>query len=113
MVPEAEPPLEGIYDMLGSVSSCHVQTITLDLNLKDAKDALGKEYLQCFRRLDIDLHRIASVYRGVGRTVVKLSAVNPFVLGLYLRRFRRRGELILGTRIGGPSGFGDLQWFGV
>ena len=87
--------------------------ITLDFNLLDARDASSQEYLQRFRRLDPNLYRIASAYQGVGKTVVKLCATNPFVLGLYLRRFKRRGELTLGTRIGKPSGFGDVRWFGA
>ena len=87
--------------------------ITLDLNLVDARDASSPGYLQRIRRLDPDLSRIASAYQGVGKTVVKLSASNPFVLGLYLRRFKRRGELTLGTRIGKPSGLGDVRWFGA
>ena len=113
MVPEVGPPLDGIHKMLGSVSSRQTQAITLDLNVEDTRDSSNREYLRRFRTLDTDLHRIASAYQGVGKTVVKLSANNPFVLGLYLRRFKQHGKLILGTRTRKPSGFGDVQWFGA
>ena len=112
MVPVAEP-ISGIYDILGSVSSPHVRTITLDLNAQDVKDTSNHEYLQSFRKLDAELYRIASARQGGGKTVVKLSANNPFALGLCLRRFRRDGRLVLGTRYGEPFDFGEVHWFGV
>ena len=103
------PPLGRIHNTLRSVSSRSVRTIILDLNAKGARDAFGQEYLQSFRRLDADLHQIASAYRGIERTVVKLSAHRPFAPGLCLRHFRRHGKLILGARSG--EGSGDVQWF--
>lgn len=112
MVPVAEP-LSGIYTALGTVSSSHVRTITLDLNAQHVRDTSTHEYFQGFRKLDAELHRIASAHQGVDKTVVKLSANNPFALGLCLRRFRRCGKLVLGTRYGEQFGFGDVQWFGV
>ena len=111
MVPAVESLLEGIHDTLGTISLPRVRTITLDLNTEDARDASDQEYLRSFRKLDANLHCIASTYRGVGETVVKLSASKPFVLGLCLRRFRRCGKLILGTRSGEPFGCGDVRWF--
>jgi len=112
MVP-VEEPLRGIYNSLRTVSSSHVRTIVLDLNAQDSKETFNQEYFRSFRRLDVELHRIADAHQGIGKTVVKLSANNPFALGLCLRRLRRRGKLVLGTRFGEPFGFGEVQWFGA
>lgn len=106
-----ERSLEGIHDTLGTVLSHRVRTITLDLNTRDARGAFGKGYFRSFQKLDANLHRIASAYQGVGKTEVKLSADKPFALGSYLRHFRQRGKLVLGTRPGEPFGLGDVRWF--
>ena len=109
MVPVTEP-LQGIYNTLGSISSPYVRTITLDLNA-GVGDSSNQEYIRNFWRLDARLHGIASAYRGADKTVVKLSTNTPFVLGLCLRRFRRCGKLVLGTRGSKSFVLGDVQWF--
>ena len=110
MVPMAKLPLRAIHQALESVSSRRVEVITLDLTTTDPMDAPSQEFLQIFQRLDFNLHWIALAHQGDRRTVVKLSANDPFVLGSCLRRFTSYGKLVLGTRSGGPSGFGDVQW---
>jgi hypothetical protein len=113
MIPVAEFPLDGIHASLGSIASRDVRTITLDLNAENAAATSNTEFLRSFRRLDSKLYQIASSYLGVGSTVVKLSAGNPHALGLCLRRFRRSGKLILGTRFENLSCLGDVQWYNV
>ena len=110
-VPVANLPLQAIRETLESVSSRCVGVITLDLSTTDTENALSHELLKNFQRLDFNLQWIALAHRGDGQTVVKLSVNNPFVLGSYLCRFKSYGKLVLGTRSGGPSGFGDVQWF--
>lgn len=111
MVPAAKLPLRAIREALESVSSCRVELITLDISTTDAGDGPNQELFKTFQRLDFNLHWIALAHQGGRKTVVKLSANDPFVLGSCLCRFREHGKLVLGTRFGGPSGFGDVRWF--
>jgi hypothetical protein len=113
MVPVANFPLDGMRGSLGSVSSRDVREITLDLNVEEAAGTSSAKFRRDFRKLDSELSRIASNYLGIGSTVVKLSTSNPHALSLCLRRFKRSGKLVLGTRYRGSSGLGEVQWYGV
>lgn len=110
MIPAVTFPFHGIRETLASVSSRRVQKIVMDFNI-DKVDAFDKGFSQGFGGFDVQLTRIASIHRGNGKTVVKLSAGDPFVLGSYLSDFRTCGVLVLGTRNGGPLGCGGIQWY--
>jgi len=111
MIPVVMFPSQGIRETLVSVSSRRVQTIVLDF-IHDGMDVFDGTFIQGFVGLDAQLKRVASEYEGVGKTVVKLSANDPFVLGSYLNGFRARGILVFGSRVGDPLDCGDIKWFG-
>ena len=98
-------------ETLGSVSSRQVQTIVLDFIIDGGLDVSDNGLSQGFIGLDAQLQRIASDYEGVGKTMVKLSANDPFTLGSYLTSFRMCGILVFGSRVGGPLSCGGMQWF--
>jgi hypothetical protein len=111
MIPAARFPFHRIRETLVSVLSHRVQKVILDLNIEGGVDTFDECCFQSFGGLDAQLTRIASDYRGVGKTVVELSADDPFVLGLYLTNLRTCGVLVFGTRVGDAPGCGCVQWF--
>ena len=111
MVPVTELPLQAICEALESILSCRVGMITLDLNTMDTGDVHSQEFLKHFQKLDFNLYWIALAREEGRQTVVRLSANDPFVIGLCLHRFRSYGKLVLGTRSGGLSSLGDVQWY--
>lgn len=111
MVPVVMFPFQGIRETLASVLSRQVKKITLDFITDDSVDVLDEVFFQGLTKLDAQLKRIASAYEGFGKTVVKLSANDPFILGSYLANFRECGVLNFGSRIRDSLNCGDIQWF--
>jgi hypothetical protein len=112
MVPVVMFPFQRIRETLVSVSSRRVQTIALDFIIDGGVDAFDGGFFHGFTGLDPQLGRIASEYEGIGKTVVKLSADDPFILGSYLTDFKMCGVLALGSRIRDSVNYGDIRWFG-
>lgn len=110
MVPVVIFPFQGMREVLASVLSCQVQTIVLDF-IDDGPGAFDEVFFRGVAGLDAQLKRIATEYEGVGKTVVKLSANDPFVLGPYLTDFGACGILVFGSRAGDSLNCGDIQWF--
>ena len=100
---------------LRSVTSREVKTVILDLNIDKAPDRNERQVLFGLEQLDQQLCRIASrVYHASTLLTVKLSASDPYALGKRLPRFRRVGQLVVGTRYRDADSpiCAELHWIG-
>ena len=115
MFSPANMPFGKMDAALRSATSRKMKMVILDLNTDKAPDRNDRQVLCGLERLDQQLCRIAShVYCASTRLTVKLSASDPYALGRRLPRFRRVGQLVVGTRYRNASSpiFAELHWIG-